>query len=289
VVSGLVGVHGIAQQQVGRHQLQGPWARALADGVERWTGRGVQVPALDIAFYGDLFLAAASGPAHKGTGRDAEAAWADLPDEDIDAVAAAAGEVLCEQELATSAQDGPRKGFGRVPSPLLAMVAALDRRFGPHAGVLLVGELGQVRRYLRDPELKAAVDARVAGAVAGECRVLIGHSLGSVVAFEFLRQHPDPQVGLLLTLGSPLGFRAIRHWMPDPGFGADGVLPKVGAWVNLRDLHDPVAAAGGLATWWPGVQDRVVDNEKAAHSAERYLSKRQTGEAVVSVLPELGW
>ena len=288
-MSGLVGVHGIAQQQVGRHQLQGPWARALADGVERWTGRGVRVPALDVAFYGDLFLVAASGPAPKGTGRDANAAWADLTDEDIGAVAAAAGEVLCEQELATSAQEAPSKGFGRVASPLLAIVAALDRRFGPHAGALLVGELGQARRYLRDPELKAAVDARVAGAVTGECRVLIGHSLGSVVAFEFLRQHPDPQLGLFLTLGSPLGFRAIRHWMPDPGLGADGVLPKVGAWVNLRDPHDPVAAAGGLATWWPGVQDRLVDNEKAAHSAERYLSKRQTGEAVVSVLPELAW
>jgi len=128
----------------------------------------------------------------------------------------------------------------------------------------------------------------VTEAVTEDCRVLIGHSLGSVVAFEFLRQHPGRRVELFLTLGSPLGMRAIRHLMPDPEFGAGtGVPPAVGVWVNLRDLRDPVACAGDLATWWPDVSDVVVDNQNSAHSIQRYLSKKQTGDAVLAVLPEL--
>lgn len=97
---------------------------------------------------------------------------------------------------------------------------------------LFVGELRQVRRYLLDPDLKTKADARVAEMVTENCRILIGHSLGSVVAFEFLRQHPERRLNLLITLGSPLGLRTIRHLMPDPEFGAaEGVPANVGAWV----------------------------------------------------------
>jgi hypothetical protein len=286
-VSRLVGVHGIAQQQVGRHQLQAPWARALADGMERSAGRRVAVPAFDIAFYGDLFLPAPAGGAAKGSDRDDGAVWADVTDEEINDLVAAAGEVLSEHELA--AAPIPRdKGFGRIPLPLQAMVAAMDRRFGAHAGGLFVGELRQVRRYLLDPDLKTAADARVTETVTEQCQILIGHSLGSVVAFELLRQHPERRLDLLITLGSPLGLRAIRHLMPDPEFGAaEGVPANVGGWVNLRDPRDPVACAGSLTGWWPGVRDGMVDNQRSAHSVERYLSKKQTGDAVLSVVPEL--
>jgi hypothetical protein len=285
-MSTLVGVHGIAQQQVGRHQLRAPWALALTDGLERSSGRRVPVPPLDVAFYGDLFL---PEPADADTGKDAatgdEALWDTMTDTDISHVISAAGEILAGEELAAAQE---KSLFDRVPLPLQATLRALDRRFGSHAGALFVGELQQVRRYLTDRALKAQADRRVTEAVTEDCRVLIGHSLGSVVALEFLRQNPARRVELFVTLGSPLGLRAVRSLMPDPGFGAaTGVSPNVGTWVNLRDVRDPVACAGNLARWWPGVTDDVVDNQKAAHSVERYLSKKQTGDAVLGVLPEL--
>lgn len=197
--------------------------------------------------------------------------------------------MLSAQELAAGAEDAAAaKGFGRVPRPIAAVVAGLDRRFGPRAGALFVGELAQVRCYLLDPDVKTQVDARVAEAVTEDCRVLIGHSLGSVVAFEFLRQHPDQQIELFVTLGSPLGLRAVQHHLPDPRFAsADKISPNIGAWVNVRDPRDVVACAGSLTRRWPGVQDRVVGNQKAAHSAGRYLSKKPTGDAVRAALPEL--
>jgi hypothetical protein len=287
-MSKLVGVHGIAQQQVGRHQLQAPWARALADGMERSAGHRVAVPTLDIAFYGDLFLPLSAGGEVKGSAGDADVEWADTTGAEISDVIAAAGEVLSDEEVAAAAQASPDKGFERVPLVVQATVAGLDRRFGAHAGALFLGELRQVRRYLLDADLKTKADARVAEAVTGGCRILIGHSLGSVVAFEFLRQHPECRLDLLLTLGSPLGLRTIRQLMPDPEFGAaEGVPTNVGLWVNLRDSRDPVACAGSLTGWWPGIRDGIVDNQKSAHSVERYLSKIQAGDAVLSVAPEL--
>lgn len=282
----IVGVHGIAQQQVGRHQLQAPWARALADGIERATGHPVAVPDLDVAFYGDLFLDDRPA-AVKGAGKSTDAV-PDLDEADIPALLEAAEEVLTEAEMVAAADDAATKGFGRLPTPLLRALAALDRRFGAHAGALFVGELGQARRYLLAPLLKQAADARVADTVTGDCRALIGHSLGSVVALEYLRLHPEQRLDLLLTLGSPLGLRAVRHLMPEPEFGTGDAGPaNVGRWVNLRDPRDPVSCAGGLAPWWPAVDDEEVDNGRSAHSVERYLGKRQTGEAVAAVMPEV--
>ena len=285
----LVGVHGIAQQQLGRHQLLERWAPALADGIERSTGQPVRVPALEIAYYGDLFLARDPDGRAKGSDVGDDAGWSEVTEADISAAVAAAGEVLSGEELTVAGEEAATaKGFGRVPLPLQAVVAALDRRFGAHAGALFVGELRQVRRYLSDPDLKVHADARVADAVTDECRVLIGHSLGSVAAFEFLRQHPQRRLDLFLTLGSPLGLQAIRHRMPNPQFGAaEGIPPNVAAWVNLRDPRDPVACAGSLPTCWTRIRDDLVDNQKSAHSIERYLSKRQTGDAVLTAVPEL--
>jgi hypothetical protein len=285
-MTALVGVHGIAKQQLGRHQLRNPWARALADGMERATGHRVPVPPCDVAFYGDLFLPPTKDGA-KGGDRDSVPGLADLAAAEVADLVSAASEVLAEDELAAAATVAA-KGYTRVPLALQAVLRALDRRLGASAGVLFVAELRQVRRYLLDPVLKAEADARVAAAVTGDCRVLIGHSLGSVVALEFARQNPAHRLDLLLTLGSPLGLRMVRDRLPDPAYGASAGLPgNVKAWVNLRDPRDPVACAGGLKAWWPGVRDVEVNNQSDAHAVERYLSKREAGEAVLSVAPEL--
>jgi hypothetical protein len=215
-VTVIVGVHGIAQQQFGRHLLRDPWARALADGLERATGHRVEVPDLDVAFYGDVFTADTNTDSGiKAVAEDEVAAAADAAEDDVEFVVAAAGEVLSGDELA-AVEVAPDK-FPAVPTPLLRVMAAVDRRLGHRAGALFVGELRQARLYLTDPAIKAQVDARVAETVTEDCRVLIGHSLGSVVALEHRRLHPDQPLDLFLTLGSPLGLRAIRHRPRRPG------------------------------------------------------------------------
>lgn len=156
----------------------------------------------------------------------------------------------------------------------------MERRFPKGSGIYFLWTVRQVRKYLLDARLKAQVDEITAAAAAG-ATVLIGHSLGSVVAYEFLRQHPGHSVRLLVTLGSPLGLRMVRDRLP-------AGKPAVPSWVNIRDPHDPVTAAGTLSRWYPVTREPRANNAFDAHSAERYLNFKATGEALKDFLPETG-
>jgi hypothetical protein len=276
----LVGVHGIGQHHRGRHQLLASWRPALADGLERAAGLRLAPPPLDLAFYGDVFLPAGGGAPTKSA--DPQRVFDDLDGAELAAVSDALSEAVTAADVAAAESAGP-KGYTRVPRPVQVLLRAVDRRFGAAAGVLYVGVLRQVHRYLTDADLRARVHARVDGAIDDGCRVLIGHSLGSVVCYEHLRRHPDRGVALLVTLGSPLGLRMVRRHLPVHPLG-------VRAWVNVRDARDPVACAGRLHRWWPQIGDTgdvVVDNGSDAHAAERYLCHRSTGEVLLGALPHL--
>jgi hypothetical protein len=284
-MSAIIGVHGIMNQQLGRHQLIDDWGPALADGLERAAGHRVPIPDLDIVFYGDLFLPE-DPRGGKGTGGE----FTELTPDDADALSPFAEEVAGPLTSGpVPDEEPPTKGRTSVPLPLQPILRTLDRRFGSRkSSLLFLGELKQVRRYLLDPPIKAEADKRAEEVIGDGGRVVIGHSLGSVVAFEFVRQHPDYPVDLLLTLGSPLGLRTVRELMPDPGYGGDLLPSNVARWVSLRDPRDPVACAGDLSRFWPGVSDDpTVNNQGDAHAVGRYLGKRQAGTAVLRALPGL--
>jgi hypothetical protein len=291
-MAAIAAVHGIGKQQLGRQQLLGDWAPALGDGLERAIGRPVTPPPLDLAYYADLFLKSSgqgSDTKRPGTDTSEDEARLSLPeaDEELEELAYAVQELVSAEDI-SSAEAAPPKGFTRVPKPLGMLLRACDWRYGPGSALLFVGEFRQVRQYLRDSVLKQAVDERVDASVAPDCRVLIGHSLGSVIAFEYVRRHGARRLDLLLTLGSPLGQRMVRSRMPNPDFGAVRRLPGgVARWVNVLDPHDPVTGGRNLVDFWPGVEDRSVDNQGDAHSVTRYLGKLQTGAALLDVLPGL--
>jgi hypothetical protein len=270
----IVGVPGIAQHLRGRHALIAAWAPSLADGLERATGRRVAVPQLDVAFYGDVFMPGQEGGATKST--PVESLLDGVDDQEMAELGEALSEAVGADDTA-AAQQGVPKHQARMPLPVHAL-RAVGRRFGASATELYVGALRPVHRYLRDPHIKTAVDARVAQAVGSECQVLIGHSLGSVVAYEYLRQHPGHGVQLFVTLGSPLGLQMVRDRLKI-------VELAVPSWVNVRDARDPVAVAGPLSAWWPQIKDLIVDNGGDAHAAERYLGKRAVGQALLAALP----
>lgn len=147
----------------------------------------------------------------------------------------------------------------------------------------LVSELIQVHRYLADDELAEQIRARVLEKVGHGCEVLVGHSLGSVVAFETLALHPELEVGTLVTVGSPLSMRTVVNRLRAET--PEGELPGgFERWVNIYDKSDPVAGAGVVSRLWPGAKDFEVNNGKEPHSITRYLSKRVTGLAVLDGL-----
>jgi hypothetical protein len=283
-----VGVHGINQDNLGRETIRQDWVTWLADGVEWATGRRVKADLnLDLAFYGHLFRAAdfpdyAPKPRVKGPHDLDDVAWLDELDEaERSALEGAVSEIVSPNDLAIAVEDASKQKsviplWG--PTWAVSLAGAVERRFPRGSGIYFLWTLTQVRKYLLEEQLKADVDD-IAAAVATGATVLIGHSLGSVVAYEFLRQHPGHSVQLLLTLGSPLGLRMIRDRLPV-------VEPGVCTWVNIRDPHDPVTAAGSLSSWYPVTREPRANGGFDPHSAERYLNFKATGEALKDFLPE---
>jgi pimeloyl-ACP methyl ester carboxylesterase len=279
----VVCVHGIGQQHKGEDVLRADWAPALRDGI-RQAGKDLLGDTLAdgeicVAFYGDLF---------RPPGRPLGVGDPWLTPEDMTGV---------ERELLMTWWQGAAASDGGVISPdaqtltprsvQAALRALSNSRF--FAGIAergLLLDLRQVSRYLSDPAVRQDAQDRVTAAVGeDEVRVLIGHSLGSVVAYEALCAHPEWPVRALVTLGSPLGIRnLIFDRLQPPG----GCWPgPVRAWTNVADAGDVVALVKDLRPQFgPEVECYLVDNGSHAHAVSPYLTARETGAAIADALAE---
>ncbi|WP_217247116.1 hypothetical protein [Streptomyces sp. AC602_WCS936] len=143
----------------------------------------------------------------------------------------------------------PATAQGRLAVPLRQLASTISERLsldGRLTRAFIATFFRDVARYLGGPDDAARVAAReeVAGVISSTgARVVIAHSLGSVVAYEALHAHPELEIDLLLTLGSPL---ALRHGVfdrlsPAPLAGAGERPPGVHRWINLSDHGDIVA------------------------------------------------
>ncbi|WP_328870275.1 hypothetical protein OHT76_09290 [Streptomyces sp. NBC_00287] len=271
----VVCIHGIGQQYAGERQLHTAWHPALADGLLRaGTVSALDADEVRCVFYGDLFRPPGRTLAVQDPPLDASDVDEGFETElllSIWAEAARTDEAVLPPDARTLA---------RTPQTVQRALNALSRsRF--FAGVALRGlvlDLKQVRAYLCDPAVQTAVQERVAAAVTDRTRVVVGHSLGSVVAYEALCAHPEWPVRGLLTLGSPLGIRNLVYdRLRKPGAWPGGV----GTWTNIADEGDVVALVKDLR---PLFGDRVdchlVHNGSRAHDATRYLNTPQVGRAV---------
>jgi hypothetical protein len=282
----VVGIHGIAQQYQSGPQRTDEWLPALRGGLEVAGFRPVadQFTETDlrVAFFGDLFRR--PGSMAGGEPRYSER---DLGPADEELLT-----VLYQEAVAQDPAVGPQVGAmaGRVPVPVQVVLAGLLRSltFAGVAKHLLIGNLKQVSGYFDDPLLREQVLDRVAAEVTPATRVVIGHSLGSVVAYEYCCRRKPEGVELLVTLGCPLGIPRLifDRLNPLPVHGR-GVWPDPALrWVNVADPNDVVALRKRLAPYFGpssagiSVVDRLVDNGSQPHEASRYLNSRQTGEAV---------
>jgi len=131
--------------------------------------------------------------------------------------------------------------------------------------------------------VRETIDDGVADALwPGEETVVVGHSLGSVVAYALLRERAeleDWRVPLLVTLGSPLGVREIRDRIVarrPPTRCPTGVR----AWFNARDPRDLVALfplgphTFPLEPERPAIEndDGVVNETENRHGITGYLT-----------------
>lgn len=149
-----------------------------------------------------------------------------------------------------------------------------------------LGDLGieiarQADHYFSSPPTRDGILARVMHALkTHKPDVVIAHSLGSVVAIEAIRAAGVP-VERLVTIGSPLGLRAIRAQMQKPY-----AKPReVGRWINIINPNDQVTLGRTLrGPWGTGVvDDRSNGWIINPHSLERYLKLGVVGREIRGV------
>jgi hypothetical protein len=286
----ILGVHGIAQQYRSGPELTRVWLDALRGGLEvagfRATADGLTETDMRVAFFGDLFrprgaMAGGEPPYMPGDVKPG-------PERDL----------LERWYVAALEQDpslGPPLGAmgpGRVAAQAMLERMLRSRTFARVAQRGFIGNLKQVTAFLEAPEAKERALQRVADEVTPDTRVIVGHSLGSVVVYEFLARFAPTQVELLVTLGSPLGIPNLvfDRLTPAPAGGVGAWPGRVAHWVNVADADDVVALRKQLAPLFPapgdgvGVEDHLVDNGDEPHAISRYLNAEPTGAAVGNVL-----
>ncbi len=145
--------------------------------------------------------------------------------------------------------------------------------------------LQQAWRYLNDPMPRAESRLRLSAALSDETRVVIAHSLGSIVAWETLMRETN-QVDTLITVGSPLAMpNVVADKLQPPPTGGRLLRPKIRRWVNLSHVDDWVAHPAALDKHVHGdVDDFLLQHEVAPHHIEHYLSSRELADAVVAAL-----
>ncbi|MEU9397667.1 hypothetical protein AB0D86_47830 [Streptomyces sp. NPDC048324] len=284
----IVGIHGIGQEQSGDYQLGAAWYQALRSGLsaagEKALAEDLPDKDVRVAFFGDLFRQpgelAAVGP------------------EDLEGPEAG---LLAEFYAAALKQDPalqpPPEALGMPGSvPLEDMLDELlrSRIVAGVVRALFVRSLRQVTDFLDDAQVKEDVLARVQELISEDTRILVGHSLGSVVAYEYLCRDRSDSVRALVTLGSPLGIPNLifDRLTPPPEHGRGRWPSEVARWTNVADPHDWVALKKQLVNLFPSTQpgrqlrDLIVDNGSRPHAVDRYLNKAQTGKAIADALKQ---
>jgi len=141
-----------------------------------------------------------------------------------------------------------------------------------------------VKRYVTDTPRRHRILAHILDQLpdrTDRC-VLIGHSLGSVIAMDLVRHWPkDVYVDLLVTMGSPASLGPMKDHLK----GLASSLPRelIGGWLNVYDPSDPVTGGSGLSPYFKeDVLDHRVQNGglRGNHGADRHLEHITTGIAV---------
>jgi len=236
-------VHGAFNELWGPNELRARWVPALRDGL--WHhGLEVGDDEVGVCFYGDLFRADPE--------RDDAEAW--------DEARAGTAEML-ESLGGEGALDALSQAAG---------AAVFDRT------------IDLVTVMAHDETVRERARRRLLDRIGPGTAVVVGHSMGSILAHQTLAAHPEIEIDTLVTLGSPLGSDMIAGMLEPPA--TDGIGPWPGSarrWVNIAAVGDRAAAVSHLADrFGPEVEDHLVDNGHRAHDPEPYLNAAITGAAV---------
>ncbi|WFU74266.1 hypothetical protein [Bradyrhizobium sp. CB2312] len=232
-------VHGRSQGGKDPLKLKAEWIETLTKGLHK---AGLSLPAdvaFDFPFYGDRldqFVQQFELPA--------DPAIIPKGSPVFDEYAEFRAQVADEMRLRAGIGDAQVQAeLGPVPAEkgiqnwkwVQAVVRLIDRRLTGVSQDTIEVFLRDVFLYTQRDMVRNAVDQIVADMLSKDTAVVVGHSLGSVVAYSVLKAKPG-QVPLYVSVGSPLAIRAVRKRLTPISNPVGGK-----GWYNAYDPRDIVA------------------------------------------------
>jgi hypothetical protein len=235
----LLFVHGIAQGGRKRDDIEAEWLDALNKGLGK---ANLELPAsvaVDLPFYGDAlmdFVQANDVPDAAGIvakGGDVPDDYAAFREQVTEEMRVSSG--ISVAEVQTEMGPGVTERGVQNWKWVQAIIRVIDRRTPAVSGWSIEEFLREVFVYTKRTSARNKINEIVSKELKDDTAVVVGHSLGSVVIYNILRDR-GAKVPLLVTVGSPLAIRAIRSTLgplKNPA-GARG-------WYNALDPTDVVA------------------------------------------------
>jgi hypothetical protein len=240
----LVMVHGRAHSGRVPAVVKKEWMDALGYGLLRANKTLPAGMVVELPFYGDeleSMVQSTKSPlaidaTAKGTAADVEK---EFRGEMLEDIAAALGVIRGDIEREYTGQ--PQQKGPENWEWVQAILRAVDRVPGLNSSAIDLFTR-DVYVYLTFPGVRARIDQMVSDAIGTtEPVVILAHSLGSIVAYNVLiTRAATPPVVRLVTVGSPLGIRAIKRHLASPLQSP----ACVGHWFNAYDERDVVALVG---------------------------------------------
>jgi hypothetical protein len=267
----VVAVHGIFANRSSRGEMHDSWLAALREGLENVRFEEAGELTMECAFYGHLYNDGKAGTAWQYVPGDLR------PGVEEDLLLA----------LAEAVEDPSHDAVGKAgyaPRGVQWAIRVLQsRKFFGGTAAGIIGFVKQVARYLRDDDFKKAVTAEFTAAMESRPRLVIAHSLGSVVAYDWLRSHAATSATTLITLGSPLGLRPVLRELHPFVDACQAPWPTgIATWVNVAAKEDVVASVKELNGLFAGkIHDLPASNSRGtAHDVTAYLKNVHTARSV---------
>ena len=305
----LILIHGSGTKPA-RTALEDLWLEALGHGIATHHPEQVsayQAAKIEFVFYGDVIDDIRSSDDQRGDARldlaDRRAALKEL-------------KALKRKHFITRSRYERLPGQSSIPEMLADVGLPLARALGA-SDAIITRVMPELSAYWRDPtvtdELRKRMDLALEHSIGrGDEVAVVAHGLGSVVAYDSLwrlsRDTTPPwydgeKLGLLLTLGSPLGDESVKHRLLGSGEkGAARYPGNVVRWLNLVAEDDYIAHDNTVANDFAGmlrhqlisrIEDHTMLNftvrygRSNPHSSLGYLLHPRTARVVADWLGPL--
>ncbi|WP_282127118.1 alpha/beta hydrolase [Roseobacter litoralis] len=216
------------------------WTGALLEGA--WAA-GVELPAdleIVLPFYGDALdevvrefeLPLTSEITTRGDAFQDE--FLLFQEEIVSEIRASQG--ITDQQIDEIYGNNPRERAPWNWEWVQAIIKAIDRHTPSVSQGFLETFMRDVFIYLQSSGARSIIDGIVMERLDARPTIVVAHSLGTVVMYNILRNTSALNTPLFVTLGSPLGIRAIQRRFRPLRYPAN-----VGPWINAFDERDVVA------------------------------------------------